>query len=50
VSASPLTHIGFAGFLSKDAVIESAFAGDRGVDVLGDPGSRRRSPVSIPGG
>ena len=23
----PLTHIGFAGFLSKDAVIESAFAG-----------------------
>jgi NADH-quinone oxidoreductase subunit L len=23
----PLTYIGFAGFLSKDAVIESAFAG-----------------------
>jgi NADH-quinone oxidoreductase subunit L len=23
----PLTHIGFAGFLSKDAIIESAFAG-----------------------
>ncbi len=23
----PLTHIGFAGFLSKDAVIESAFVG-----------------------
>jgi NADH-quinone oxidoreductase subunit L len=23
----PLTHIGFAGFLSKDAVIESAYAG-----------------------
>jgi NADH-quinone oxidoreductase subunit L len=27
----PLTHIGFAGFLSKDAVIESAFAGRSGV-------------------
>jgi len=26
----PLTHIGFAGFLSKDAVIESAFAGTNG--------------------
>jgi NADH-quinone oxidoreductase subunit L len=26
----PLTHIGFAGFLSKDAVIESAFAGGSG--------------------
>ena len=26
----PLTHIGFAGFLSKDAVIESAFAGTAG--------------------
>nr|WP_247650994.1 NADH-quinone oxidoreductase subunit L [Roseovarius autotrophicus] len=26
----PLTHIGFAGFLSKDAVIESAFAGTMG--------------------
>jgi NADH-quinone oxidoreductase subunit L len=26
----PLTHIGFAGFLSKDAVIESAFAGGGG--------------------
>ena len=26
----PLTHIGFAGFLSKDAVIESAFAGTSG--------------------
>ncbi|UWQ22845.1 NADH-quinone oxidoreductase subunit L [Jannaschia sp. W003] len=26
----PLTHIGFAGFLSKDAVIESAFAGTQG--------------------
>jgi NADH-quinone oxidoreductase subunit L len=26
----PLTHIGFAGFLSKDAVIESAFAGTHG--------------------
>ena len=23
----PLTHVGFAGFLSKDAVIESAWAG-----------------------
>ena len=23
----PLTHIGFAGFLSKDAIIESAYAG-----------------------
>ena len=23
----PLTHIGFAGFLSKDAIIESAWAG-----------------------
>ena len=23
----PLTHYGFAGFLSKDAIIESAFAG-----------------------
>ncbi len=28
----PLTHIGFAGFISKDAVIESAFAG--GPDVV----------------
>ena len=26
----PLTHIGFAGFLSKDAVIESAWAGTSG--------------------
>ncbi len=26
----PLTHIGFAGFLSKDAIIESAFAGTAG--------------------
>ncbi|MFP7570781.1 NADH-quinone oxidoreductase subunit L [Marivita sp. S2033] len=26
----PLTHIGFAGFLSKDAVIESAWAGSQG--------------------
>ena len=26
----PLTHIGFAGFLSKDAVIESAWAGTNG--------------------
>ncbi|CTQ33586.1 NADH-quinone oxidoreductase subunit L [Jannaschia rubra] len=26
----PLTHIGFAGFLSKDAVIEVAFAGNTG--------------------
>jgi NADH-quinone oxidoreductase subunit L len=26
----PLTHIGFAGFLSKDAVIESAYAGTMG--------------------
>lgn len=26
----PLTHIGFAGFLSKDAVIESAYAGTAG--------------------
>ncbi|AUC55119.1 NADH-quinone oxidoreductase subunit L [Sagittula sp. P11] len=26
----PLTHIGFAGFLSKDAVIESAWAGTAG--------------------
>ncbi len=26
----PLTHIGFAGFLSKDAVIESAWAGTQG--------------------
>lgn len=25
----PLTHIGFAGFLSKDAIIESVWAGDR---------------------
>ncbi|MFN3273498.1 MAG: NADH-quinone oxidoreductase subunit L [Paracoccus sp. (in: a-proteobacteria)] len=25
----PLTHIGFAGFLSKDAVIESAFVGSK---------------------
>jgi NADH-quinone oxidoreductase subunit L len=27
----PLTHIGFAGYLSKDAVIESAFAGGPGM-------------------
>ncbi len=26
----PMTHIGFAGFLSKDAVIESAWAGTQG--------------------
>ncbi|MFT3972710.1 MAG: NADH-quinone oxidoreductase subunit L [Amaricoccus sp.] len=26
----PLTHIGFAGFLSKDAIIESAYAGTNG--------------------
>ncbi len=26
----PLTHIGFAGFLSKDAIIESAWAGSNG--------------------
>ena len=26
----PLTHYGFAGFLSKDAVIESAYAGTMG--------------------
>ncbi|MCA1335341.1 NADH-quinone oxidoreductase subunit L [Pseudooceanicola marinus] len=26
----PLTHIGFAGFLSKDAIIESAYAGTQG--------------------
>ncbi|MEO9822626.1 MAG: NADH-quinone oxidoreductase subunit L [Paracoccaceae bacterium] len=26
----PLTHIGFAGFLSKDAIIESAYAGGTG--------------------
>ncbi len=26
----PMTHIGFAGFLSKDAVIESAYAGGTG--------------------
>ena len=26
----PLTHIGFAGFLSKDAIIESAWAGENG--------------------
>ncbi|WGH77662.1 NADH-quinone oxidoreductase subunit L [Jannaschia ovalis] len=26
----PLTHIGFAGFLSKDAVIETAFIGSQG--------------------
>ena len=26
----PLTHIGFAGFLSKDAIIESAWAGKNG--------------------
>ena len=26
----PLTHYGFAGFLSKDAVIESAYAGTKG--------------------
>ncbi|MGB0410949.1 MAG: NADH-quinone oxidoreductase subunit L [Pikeienuella sp.] len=27
----PLTYIGFAGFLSKDAIIESVYAGDHGV-------------------
>jgi NADH-quinone oxidoreductase subunit L len=27
----PLTHIGFAGYLSKDAIIESAYAGGTGV-------------------
>jgi NADH-quinone oxidoreductase subunit L len=27
----PLTHFGFAGFLSKDAIIESAFAAEGGV-------------------
>ncbi len=27
----PLTHIGFAGYLSKDAIIESAFAGGPGM-------------------
>ena len=27
----PLTHLGFAGFLSKDAIIESVYAGDHGV-------------------
>ena len=26
----PLTHIGFAGYLSKDAIIESAYAGTNG--------------------
>ena len=26
----PLTHLGFAGFLSKDAIIESAYAGTQG--------------------
>ena len=26
----PLTSIGFAGFLSKDAIIESAWAGQNG--------------------
>ena len=38
----PLTHIGFAGFLSKDAIIESAWAGDepdRGLRLL-DAGDR----------
>ena len=30
----PLTHIGFAGFLSKDAVIESAFAGGTGASSV----------------
>ncbi|MCQ0969811.1 NADH-quinone oxidoreductase subunit L [Paracoccus sp. TK19116] len=30
----PLTHIGFAGFLSKDAVIESAWAGNSYAFVL----------------
>ena len=31
----PLTTIGFAGFLSKDAIIESAFAGGTGVATYG---------------
>lgn len=31
----PLTHIGFAGFLSKDAIIESAFAGGAGIAQYG---------------
>lgn len=30
----PLTHIGFAGFLSKDAVIESAWAGGSGAPMF----------------
>jgi len=30
----PLTHFGFAGFLSKDAVIESAFAGGTDASTL----------------
>ncbi|QDY68756.1 NADH-quinone oxidoreductase subunit L [Qingshengfaniella alkalisoli] len=29
----PLTHIGFAGFLSKDAIIESAWAGANGMST-----------------
>jgi NADH-quinone oxidoreductase subunit L len=31
----PLTHIGFAGFLSKDAIIESAWAGTNGAALFG---------------
>ena len=31
----PLTHIGFAGFISKDAIIESAFAAGAGVSRYG---------------
>ena len=36
----PLTHIGFAGFLSKDAIIESAYAGHAGRLCLLDAGYR----------
>ena len=47
----PLTTIGFAGFLSKDAIIESAWAGTQGRHRLLDAGrSPRCSPASTPGG
>ena len=49
----PLTHIGFAGFLSKDAIIESAWARAR-TGRRATPSScwwsRRSSPASIRGG
>jgi NADH-quinone oxidoreductase subunit L len=38
----PLTHIGFAGFVSKDAIIESAFAGGPGYRVLDAGRAARR--------